>query len=155
MKSKRKAILKLFTTLVIITSIFLFCWVLSRLPWGLPGSEESIAGSIGLLTIVVICVPIGFWKAFTDTTLKTWTPSLVVGLLGGAVLFFFSALLYSAYADPPSIGGSIIAEFCLAAATIFGLAGILAVILALDDYFADADLKDEMDKYQLLTKENS
>lgn len=112
-----------------------------------------MAAGMGLVITVVLCVPISFWKAFADERVKNWTPSLVVGLLGGAVLFFFSALLEE-FEDPPSSGGRIMAGFCLAIAPILGLAGILAIILILDEHFAEDDLKDEIDRRRPPTEDS-
>jgi Family of unknown function (DUF5518) len=128
------------------------------LPWGFPGLGESVATGVWLLIAVVFCVSIGFWMAFADEGEKNSKKGLlVVGLIWGSVAFFFLAFgqLWGSGVGPLNSGPLIMGTFLFAITLILGVAAILAVMLILDEYFGEADVKDEMDKRRLPTEDSS
>ena len=117
-----------------------------------------MATGVGLLIAVVLCVSISFWMAFAHEGEKNPIKGLlVVGLIWGSVVFFFLALgeILGRGVRPPDSSPPIIGTFLFAITLILGLAAILAVILILDEYFGEADLKHEMDNRRLPTEDSS
>jgi hypothetical protein len=125
-----------------------------------PGLGPSVVTDVGLLLTVVLCVFIGFWMSFADKEAKNWKRAwLVVGLIFGSMVFLFSTfvvtfnlmavkLWYPAIYDNLMMTG----DFLFATAVILGLGAILAVIVILDKYFVEADLKTEMERHRLPTE---
>jgi hypothetical protein len=148
-------ILKLFIALIVLTSVFLFYGVLSYLSWGLSGSTEGIVGGMVLLISVALFVPVVFWTVFADERKEnSKKAAFAAALILGSIVFFVSFVLEAFGAATLHHSTPIIAFFFLPISPILGLAGILAVILTLDDHFAAADLKDEIDRRRLPTAES-
>ncbi len=127
------------------------------MPWGFSGLGESVATGLGLLIAVVFCVSISFWMAFAHEGEKNSKKGLlVVGLIWGSVAFFFLAFgqLWGRGVGPLNSGPLIMGTFLFAITLILGVAAILAVMLILDEYFGEADVKDEMDKRRLPTEDS-
>jgi hypothetical protein len=120
---------------------------------GASGDGPSVLIDAALLITVVLCVFIGFWVSFVDEKVEKWKGvSLVFGLIFGSMVFLLSTFAEELEAGPPTrlyypalYDNLIMAgDFLSATAAILGLSAIVAVILILDRYFAEVDLKSEM-----------
>jgi uncharacterized membrane protein len=120
---------------------------------GASGDGPSVLIDAALLITVVLCVFIGFWVSFVDEKVEKWKGvCLVFGLIFGSMVFLLSAASAMIEAGPatqqyyPALYDNLIMEgdFVFAIAVILGLSAIVAVILILDRYFAEVDLKSEM-----------
>lgn len=133
-----------------VLAFFLLYVVVLQSVQGAPG--PSVATSAGLLITVVLCVYIGFSMAFADKRTKNWKKALlVVGLICGSAALFYLGLVVlisgGILAFNAPLNNTIIAGYFLyAIAAIQGLAGILALILTLDKYLVEADIKPKVDK---------
>ena len=147
---ERRKILMFFTALMVLL-FFLLYVVILQLP------EPSVATNAALLITVFLCVYFGFRMAFADKATKNWKKALlVVGLIYGSVVF--SSLGFGETVETGYFGlfnsPFIAADFLFAISAILGLAAILAVILILDKYIAEADIKAETDRHRLPKEDN-
>lgn len=159
--SERRTILILFTTLMVLAFLLLYT-ILSQSAQVPPGPGPSVATDVGLLITVVLCVSISFWMTFADKKAKNWKKALlVVGLIYGSVVFFFLGvretfgLMGVKQGYPAAFNNLSVAGFFLVViAAILGLAAILTVILILDKYVAEADIKAETERHRLPTEDS-
>jgi hypothetical protein len=127
------------------------------------GVGPSVVTDVALLITVVLCVLIGFWVSFVDKKVENWKGVfLVVGLIFGSMVFLFSTIAESVGLPVdqlyyPDLYDNLImaGDFLFAIAVILGLSAIAAVILILDRYFTEVDLKAEMKRHRLPTEDSA
>ena len=132
-------------------ALFLLATIISE-STGAQGDGPSVLIDAALLITVVLCVFIGFWMSFVDEKVEKWKGVfLVFGLIFGLMVFLLSTIGESLAVPAtqqyfPALYDNLVmaGAFLFSIAVILGLSAIVAVILILDRYFAEVDLKSEM-----------